>query len=227
MTTTMKSDSVTLERRNGYYEIDGEFYPSVTTILQVISKPALMSWYGKLGTEEANRIKQESADFGKTVHDLIRVVLSGGTVDYDTTDPVVGGCLRSFEEWVRLVEFQPVLTEHTIHSKVHGFAGTLDALGLVYGVPTLIDWKTSSGVYDEMTLQVAAYDVAVREMQLGQPLMKLIVRFDKKTKACHPTSVDASEAAFGAFLNAKQLWMWLQEAKSRPGAKRANGAGGT
>ena len=212
----------TLERKGGYYEIDGQFYPSVTTILQVINKPALLGWYAKLGKEEADKVKQESADFGKTVHELIRVVLDGGTVDYDKTDAVVGGCLKSFEEWVRLVEFQPLLTEQTVHSKVHGFAGTLDALGLVYGIPTLIDWKTSSGVYDEMKLQIAAYDVAVKEMALGTPLMHLIVRLDKKTRRCHPQAVQVGAEAFGAFLSAKSLWSWLQEAK-RP---RANNGGG-
>ena len=213
--------SVTLERKGGYYEIDGVFYPSVTTILQVINKPALLGWYAKLGKEEAERVKQESADFGKTVHELIRVVLDGGTVDYDKTDEVVGGCLRSFEEWVRLVEFQPLLTEQTVHSKTHQFAGTLDAFGLVYGTPCLIDWKTSSGVYDEMKLQVAAYDVAIKEMALAQPTMHLIVRFDKKTKRCHPQAVTVDDTVFGAFLNAKHLWTWLQEAK-RP---RANNGG--
>ena len=206
--------SATLERKGGYYEIDGVFYPSVTTILQVINKPALLGWYAKLGKEEAERVKQESADFGKTVHELIRVLLDGGTVDYDKTDDIVGGCLRSFEEWVRLVEFRPLLTEQTVHSKIHQFAGTLDAIGLVYGIPCLIDWKTSSGVYDEMKLQVAAYDVAVKEMALAQPTLHLIVRFDKKTKRCHPQTVSVGSEGFGAFLNAKDLWTWLQAAKS-------------
>ena len=217
MNETVDTKSVTLERKQGHYEIDGVLYPSVTTILQVINKPALLGWYGKIGTEEANRIKQESADFGKTVHTLIQAVLDGKEIDEKETDETVLGCINSFKEWVRLVDFKPLMTEHTIYSKEHGFAGTLDCLGLVYGQPVLVDWKTSSGVYPEMTLQVAAYDKALIEMGLTVPSMHLIVRFDKKTKRCHPTAIDVRNA-FGAFLNAKALWSWLQEADS-PAAK--------
>lgn len=221
MTSKTETASVTLERKAGHYDIDGILYPSATTILQVINKPALMGWYGKIGTEEANRIKQESADFGKTVHELIQAVLDGKEIDFDKTDEIAGGCIKSFQEWVRLVNFKPLLTEHTVYSKEHGYAGTLDCVGLVYGVPALIDWKTSSGIYPEMTLQVAAYDRAVRELELADPKMHLIVRFDKKTKRCHPQAVSADQGAFEAFLNAKNLWTWLQGA----GKPATNGRG--
>jgi len=182
---TTLSPSTTLERKAGYYDIDGQLYPSVTTILgKTIAKPGLMNWYGKIGTEEANRIKQESADFGKTVHLLIQAVLDGKEIDETQTDKTAVGCLHSFQEWVRLVGFKPLLTEHTIHSKTHGYAGTCDAFGLVYGIPTLCDWKTSGAIYDEFSLQLHAYTAAIREMGIGDPKMQLIVRLDKKDAQC-------------------------------------------
>lgn len=202
-----------LVRVKGHYEIEGVLYPSVTTILQVINKPALLNWAAKNGPAGMARIKQESADFGTTVHRYISEILDGKAVDLDALDPEIAGCVRSFQEWARLVSLQPIITEQTIHSKTHGYAGTLDFFGLVYGVPTLIDWKTSSGIYPEMELQVAAYSFALDEMGLGKSVNKMIVRIDKKTKQCHPTVVTAGEEAFGAFLSAKKLWLWLQEAE--------------
>lgn len=208
-----------LERRNGHYHVeDGDFnavLPSVTTILQVINKPFLLGWYGKHGTAECTRIKQESADFGKTCHDIIEQLVLGKDVDLTQADPLIQSIVTSLQEWMRLVNFTLVgLPEQTIYSKVHGYAGTLDCIALIYGVPTLIDWKTSSDVYPEYTLQVAAYHEAVREMGLATPSIGLIVRMDKKTARVHPQAVPLGGAAFEAFLSAKALWTWLQGAES-------------
>lgn len=216
---TTETSPQTLERKNGYYTIqDGDYHaqlPSVTTILQVISKPALYNWYAKLGKDEANRVKQESADFGSTLHRLVQEILEGKTPELDGMDPVIVGCITSFREWARLVQLKPLLApETTVYSKTHGYAGTADLIATVYGVPAVIDWKTASGIYPEMELQAVAYGRAVEEMGLVTPRLHMIVRFDKKTAQCHPCVVTANEGAFQAFLAAQQLWQWLHDAET-------------
>ena len=54
------------------------------------------------------------------------------------------------------------MTEKVVANRVHGYAGTFDAIlkfgsGPLTGKTYLCDWKTSTGVYGEMAMQIAAY----------------------------------------------------------------------
>jgi hypothetical protein len=48
-----------------FYEVEGETYPSVTTILSVIGKPALVPWASKV---ERNMVLETSADLYEDLH---------------------------------------------------------------------------------------------------------------------------------------------------------------
>ena len=51
-----------------WYQLDNEYYPSVTTILSIIDKPELRKWVGELGSREANFQMHEAQDKGKRIH---------------------------------------------------------------------------------------------------------------------------------------------------------------
>lgn len=216
-TDTLSPPEVAPVKANGHYTITEPDYqavlPAVTTILNVINKPFLLFWYGKHGTEKCNQIKQEAADFGKSFHDILHQIIQGKDVDLTNADTIIQQLVASMREWMRLVNFELLYAERTVYSKTYEYAGTLDCVAKIYGQVALIDWKTSNDLYPEMTLQLAAYDQAVRELGLASPSLALIMRLDKQTGRCHPHTVALSPATFQAFLDAKGLWSWLQGAE--------------
>ena len=59
MTATTAPTQVTAPTGGRHYEIDGVRYPSVTTILKVVNKPALVPWAKKVALEKVREELQE------------------------------------------------------------------------------------------------------------------------------------------------------------------------
>jgi hypothetical protein len=63
------------------------------------------------------------------------------------------------EQWVKLAAkhlIVPLASEFTVYNEELGYAGTADLVGLVDGIPSLIDVKTGKGVYADAALQLCA-----------------------------------------------------------------------
>jgi hypothetical protein len=185
------------------YEINGKKLPSVTTILGCLSKPALVPWAAKETAEafralvseaiendleidldamvgeakKAHRKKKtEAADKGTAVHNAIELWLdSGGRMHpEEIADDQARAGLQRFLEWgeqheIKVLKYEEVITDDQF------FAGRYDLLAEVDGTLTLIDFKTSTGIWDEYWLQVAAYASCVSP----QPKAVAILRIDK------------------------------------------------
>jgi hypothetical protein len=236
-----------------YYEVEGKTYPSVTTILSVIAKPALVPWASKVeremvleisaglyedvhGTPKMSRTawlttmqnrlgKQKAAqkqleragEIGSQVHALVEWTLRSKMDQEAGPSPCITDkamwAFMAWEDWRRSVHLRPLAVEQVVYSEQHGYAGTLDLLAEVEGVPSVIDWKTGKAIYSEAHLQNAAYRQAVREMGHGDPRQGLIVRLPKVETDPHFEVVPAlpERACFDKFLSAMQLWTWTQE----------------
>jgi hypothetical protein len=59
--------------------------------------------------------------------------------------------------WLKDYDLKPKFLEKQLVSEAFHYGGTIDFYGDLDGVPTLLDFKTSSGIYDEHRFQVAAY----------------------------------------------------------------------
>jgi len=173
-------------------KVGGVTIPSVTTVINCLDKPGLCTWYGKHGTAECNRIKNESAVFGTNVHSLIETYLSdkevGGAVIEATLEEVK--CFESFREWYKTYGLSPVSMEpeDAVISKRYNFQGTWDFIGRKDNELLVADWKTSNQLYDTVGLQLAAYAQLYGENQgwtdeqVWQRIPHgLAVRIDKKT----------------------------------------------
>mgnify|MGYP001558319551 CR=1 FL=1 len=225
-----------------FYDVPGiGRIPSVTTILQVISKPALMNWAAKQGTHKAKIIMDkllrmapalhdsmlgelgpeffkdgnaqatEAADYGTQAHGIIEGILKKTKEDWfslDLPSPVVQA-VNSFLVWRDKTDLKMMKAESMVYSKKLGFAGTADAIAEVDGVVTLLDWKTSKGIYPEYKLQTVAYKYAAEEMS-GESIPRVMIcRFGKDGSfedyevppADHPS-------LFDSFIDAKRLWEW-------------------
>lgn len=151
-----------------YKTPDGEF-PSVTTILEVIAKHGLNSWYAKLGEVEAKRQLEAAGERGTKVHDYIRAAYTqpGISASIAGIDDAHLGYLSSFQKFSYLYPIRPKHLEEMVWSRI-GFAGTLDFLGVSQDAEEfyVIDWKTSSRIYMQHLLQVCAYAAAATEQGL-------------------------------------------------------------
>ena len=115
-----------------------------------------------------------SAELGSEVHTIIDALLRGEEIDYrPALEPAVQAWLRwrrAHMDWSYLGSEVGVWTLD--------YAGTVDALfGSADGSEMyIVDWKTSSGIYDSACLQLAAYAHALETMMAADSPYYLGVR---------------------------------------------------
>jgi len=103
----------------------------------------LMSWAVKLYRQTANpqefkRAGQEAQQLGKALHENIYEWVETGEVPVDAS-PLFGAWYSSMMENGVHLDSAEVMVYHPDLL----YAGTLDAIGTVDGVPTIFDWKTT------------------------------------------------------------------------------------
>ncbi len=178
------------------YDVNGTWYPRVTRILSVKSKPALEHFLKEMGTyESAEEVKNKSATEGTLVHQTIGKLVKG---EPDPIPEEIKPALTAFQKLreERGIIFYPEFIEKLVWSGRHRYAGTIDAIGMMDGKFGVIDIKTSTGFYPEYNLQTAAYVSALQELDtkraLGLPRdieTRWILRVDQQRtcRACGAT----------------------------------------
>jgi hypothetical protein len=194
-------------------------WPSVTQIVGVIAKPQLMAWYAKVGTEEVKRVLNSTGDLGSEVHAEIYSRFNGTVPDIPITVVATKMADSFFEKFVKPFKVEPIELEKKVINTEHRYHGTFDGIVKVTGLftglgyyngPILADWKTSSGIYDTMGIQLGGYWKA----STTPPPHGLIVRIDKKVNKKGTYSIQ--NKAFKdlqhyseLFLNARALWDYV------------------
>lgn len=200
------------------YSINGVEWPSVTTVLGLLDKgDALLQWgvncaiayvrehavaedfesvlhLAKTNWREA---REEAADIGKEIHELIKVYIRHGRDAVGSYRPEVENGFLAFLEWERENGIEWLEAEKQVFDPEHGFAGTLDAKcrftrGPYTARVFVIDFKSSKGIYDGYAEQVSAYRHA-DSLATSVPADGCgILRLDKETGI--PEFKDTSEA---------------------------------
>lgn len=158
---TLKKKSRAHQR---YRLADGTIVPGVTTILNVLAKPALIAWANRMGLQGIDTTKyvDAAALAGTACHAMIEAhlkheVFDESEYDKDTLSIAANGFLK-YLDWEKAHKVENVESELQLVSERYKFGGTVDMYATVDGSPTLIDFKTNaSGIYDEMMHQVCAY----------------------------------------------------------------------
>jgi hypothetical protein len=165
-------------RARAGYEIDGVWYPRVTSIVGIKAKPGLYRYYARMaGMREAQEATERSAEEGSRVHDAVEAILKGHqAVPDETTRPAV----EAFQEFLRNTHVRPLLIEERLVSRAHRYAGTVDVVAEINGVVGVLDIKTSKAVYRDYGMQTSAYTAALREdPDRPQPQTSWILRLDQ------------------------------------------------
>ena len=121
--------------------------------------------------------------------------------------------VNAFLEWVGDNEIKFEKSEQRIYNRYDRYAGTVDCIAHLNDVRTVIDWKTSKGIYPEYHLQVAAYAQAWEDMSGDQVDQTLVLRLDKATGRyqCGFQSRREWCENYGLFLSALNLHQGLRK----------------
>ncbi len=211
-----------------YRLTDGTKVPGVTTVLDVINKPALVPWANKLGRQGVNSTEflNHVADAGTLAHLLIQSRLTGAEQDTDGYDndqvSMAQNALASFGAWATDKALETRQLELSLVSEAHRYGGTLDFYGTVDGVLTVIDFKTSSAIYDDHCFQLAGYHQLLTENWHAVAEAR-IVRLsrdagDEWSERVIPAS--GLEPFFAVFLAALDLYNAMRLATKKRGPRR-------
>jgi hypothetical protein len=147
-----------------FYEVNGQFVPSVSTILQAYPKDAsFYQWLKEVG-KDADAIRDAAGERGSTVHRLTELADEGHEISL--LDMESGNLKYSLQEWAmlgRYIDFRRRFPLHVIASELQlisiaaGYAGTLDRYIEMDGKRYIIDIKTSNSLWAHYWLQLAAY----------------------------------------------------------------------
>ena len=219
------------------------FVKAVNHILSIgYAKSAGFYEYLKRVTpEESERRLKNGGEEGTRTHIAIRELAAGNRISMTTRlydDRTGKQEVLNNDEWDNLEAYKNFLTdypqefvaeERTVYSSEASYAGTFDRLAVIK-VPedddkfpkevrgkkvfVLIDWKTSSGAWDEYHAQIAAYWYAIIEHQHYKnfrehyPCFGMIVRLGTRHKSGYELTVfteDDMRSNFMHFLSAQQL----------------------
>ena len=133
----------TTEEGRRYFTPDGNAYPSITTVLGVLSKDGILEWRKRVGEEEANRISRQAATRGTAVHKLAEDYLDNLP---DWNKGAMPANLASFndlktilDERLNNIYFQ----EEFLYSDRLKCAGQVDCIAEFDGQLSIVDFKTS------------------------------------------------------------------------------------
>lgn len=181
------------------HEVNGTWYPRVTRILEIKSKPALQNFFKEVGSYQgAEDIKNKSAEEGSLLHQTVQGVLTGSKT---TIPESIKPAVEKFIEFNQnaQISLHPEFVEKPIWSGKYRYAGTVDALASIGGKFGVLDIKTSTGFYPEYNLQTSAYVSALQEFEIkrliGLPRnieTRWILRIDQK-KTCNKCGASLRE----------------------------------
>lgn len=161
-----------------YCTPDGSRYPSVTTVLSILSEDAIREWRARVGAEEANRVSRVASSRGTQVHNVIEKYLR------NEEDFLTGASLVAQTNFKSI---KPIIDERIgdiwaieapLYSDYLGIAGRCDCIAEWDGVLSIVDWKTSGRIktkddIQSYFIQKAAYAIMFEE-RTGKPVVNLV-----------------------------------------------------
>ena len=197
------------------YLVDNVKVPSVTTILSATKDMRqLNNWRRRVGEKEADRIMNQASTIGTEMHQVLEYYLSGG------------GYYNDMEEGAKPRMMAKTILDNIKIDEVWGneisleyqnkFAGTCDMTAVVYGKPSIVDWKQANRPkkeewVDDYKHQLGAYYLAhtANYGPIEQGVVSICTR-DLKYQEFRLSEADLKEYA-DKFLNRLEQFNKLQQ----------------
>lgn len=177
-------ERVELESGRHYLDSNGNPVPSVTTVLSNTSNTSegIDRWRQRVGDLEADRIIKQSTDIGTAVHEALESYLK--KEQWDEFDISIQDQNTS-----RLITKKFISDGLNSINEIWGlevglildglYAGTADCVGLVNGIPSIIDFKTAKKIkkrewIEDYFLQGCAYANA-HNVMFGTDISQIVI----------------------------------------------------
>ena len=134
-----------VNRKRFYLTPEGKLYPSITTVLQRRKMEGLMEWRKRVGDDVAIYVARTAAHRGTKVHHMCEDFLNNNFDDEVHK--------KNFLPYVLFGQIKPVLMQKVnnifaqecgLYSDKYKVAGRVDCIGEYNGIPSIIDFKTST-----------------------------------------------------------------------------------
>ena len=134
------------------YRVDGALVPSVT---QLLEDAGLTPDYSIVPPHVLQHARQRGIHVDQCVE-----LLDADDLDFSSVHPEA---MPFLEGWMRFKEYEgftPVASQVPLFHPQHGFAGTLDSVGVLPGGhPVIIERKTTAKMSSTVSLQIAGYAI--------------------------------------------------------------------
>lgn len=170
--------SVTTDSGRRYATPNGTKYPSITTVLSILSRDAIQKWRERVGDEQADKISFRASQRGTAVHELIEKYIDN---DPNYRDGYMPNVIENFLVVKDVLDTRigkVYAQEVPLYSDHFGVAGRVDCVAEFDGKLSIIDFKTAkkpkkSEYITNYFMQEAFYAVAWEE-RTGVPITQLV-----------------------------------------------------
>jgi hypothetical protein len=167
-----------IDGKRFYISPSGKKLPSVTTVLGHFKKQQLKEWRDRIGHAEAQKITNRAATRGTKFHNLMEKYLSNEKILFENVMPDMKQAFKDFQKVIDNIDNIHYI-ECQLYSEKLGVAGRTDVIGEFYGIPSVIDFKTSMKEKKEEHIQnyfeqATAYSEMYEEL-VGSPIHQIVV----------------------------------------------------
>jgi genome maintenance exonuclease 1 len=133
-----------------YETPEGNKYPSITTVLSIRNKKGLHEWRKRVGNDVANYVARTAASRGTKVHHMCEDYLNNIHVSWpekwkEHEKHFLPYCLFNQLKEQALCNINGIYAQEAgLYSDKYKVAGRVDCIAEYRGVPSIIDFKTSS-----------------------------------------------------------------------------------
>lgn len=174
----MKGQTAAAAYQTGWDDGNIGFKPNATQMKEII----------KAAKAADKKKSEEAAAIGTLTHDYAyEMEIKGGPskellekIAQHKDKLIIEGCIEKFNEWRKTNADVIVSSEAIVASVIHQTGGKFDRLARRNGILVLSDFKTSTGIYVDQKIQLAAYRLMIREwLDLNVEAIE-ILRFGKE-----------------------------------------------
>ena len=170
--------ATTLSTGRTYAAPDGVNYPSITTVLSILSEDNIRAWRQRVGEEEANRISRRASGRGTAVHAMLEKYVDNDESFDEGVMPLIKSNFMEVKDILDKRLSIVYAQEAPLYSSHLGVAGRVDCVGVFDGKNSIIDYKTAAKTKKKewcegYFVQETAYAIMWEE-RTGMPITQLV-----------------------------------------------------
>lgn len=172
-------DSVQEDGKRFYLTPSGKKYPSMTTVLQLMTAEGIAKWRARVGDEVANKVSAQASRRGTLMHKLCEDYVNNEEVDTESLMPLDLQNFNALKEQMDKHFGKVYGQEIALYSDFLEMAGRVDCIAEYKGKLSIIDYKTSKKVKKRSNIknyfmQAAGYAVMFEEI-FKKPINNLVI----------------------------------------------------